>query len=169
MERVEGAGLVGTSVHLLIQLLAERGGPAPAVADVIGEGRAFVGHGRSPSARQALRVAVITLTCVYVRQFWPLGGRLIASELIVGDAALDLLWLLADGRLQAHELKTGMFAGPAHEPTVMQARRQAEQASALLGASFSGVRVALLRWPDSSFHVDPAGTLTASPGSLPPC
>ncbi len=126
-------------------------------AHVAAQARALVGRGRSPSARQALRCAVSTLTNVYVQAFWPPGGRLVASELVTGDTALDLLWLLRDGTLLADELKTGIVAGSRHEPTVQQAHAQAQEASALLGATFTAVRVVILQRPDDSFTVQRDG------------
>jgi hypothetical protein len=156
---LEPVGAVGTAVHTLIALLAAKGGSAPSVSEVREAGRAFVGKGRSPSSRQALRCAVTTLSAVYVRQFWPEGGRLIASERVIGEAALDLLWQLPDGGLQIDEVKTGILAGTEHEPTVSQAVTQAVEGRRHLGSAFIGVRVVVLRRPQQSFFVraDQAG------------
>ena len=163
-EDLEGASAIGTAVHLLVQLLAELDVGPPEPKAVIERARLHVGRGRSPSARQAKRVAVSTLANVYVQSFWPLGGRLVASELVAEDTAIDLLWLLRDGTLRADELKTGMVAGPLHEGTVGQARAQAANAGALLGTSFIGVRVVVLQRPDDSFLVRPDGVINVLPG-----
>ncbi len=152
--RLVDASSIGTATHRLIGLLALRHAPGvPAVWELTDAARALLCSGRSPSARQSMRVGVISLAGVYLARFWPLGARLVACELVVGDSALDLLWLLGDGTLFADELKTGIAACELHEPTVAQARAQAVNGAVLLGESFIGVRVALLRRPADSFFV----------------
>lgn len=152
--RLADASSTGTATHQLIGLLALRHAPGlPAVWQLKQAARALLCGGRSPSARQSMRVGVISLAGVYLERFWPLGARLVACEFVVGDSALDLLWLLSDGTLFADELKTGIAACEAHEPTVAQANAQAQDGALVLGASFIGVRVALLRRPVDSFFV----------------
>lgn len=152
--RLAHASLVGTATHQLIGLLALRH-PAvtPSACELRDTARGLLCRGRSPSARQAMRVAVISLAGVYLQRFWPRAARLVACELVVGDSAVDLLWLLSDGTLFADELKTGIAACELHEPTVAQAHAQAADGAVLLGESFIGVRVALLRRPTDSFFV----------------
>ena len=152
--RLADASVVSTATHQLIGLLALRHpAAAPAVCELKSTARALLCGGRSPSARQAMRVAVISLAGVYLQRFWPRGARLVACELVVGDSAVDLLWLQGDGTLFADELKTGIAACELHEPTVVQAHAQAADGAVLLGESFIGVRVALLRRPTDSFFV----------------
>jgi hypothetical protein len=159
--RLADASTVGTATHQLIGLLALRH-PAdlPARHQLTVTARGLLSHGRSPSARQAMRVAVISLAGVYLQRFWPRGARLIACELVIGDSAIDLLWLQRDGAMFVDELKTGIAASELHAPTVAQARTQADECARLLGESFLGVRVALLRRPVDSFFV-PAQPATA--------
>lgn len=152
--RLADASSVGTATHRLVGLLAMRHrAKAPAADEMKDAARALLCGGRSPSARQAMRVAVISLTGVYAQRFWPSEARLVACELVVGDSAVDLLWLLGDGTLFVDELKTGIAACELHEPTLTQARTQADEALGLLGGSFIGVRVVLLRRPVDSFFV----------------
>lgn len=152
--RLADASVVGTATHQLIGLLALRHPAAtPAVCELKSTARVLLCGGRSPSARQAMRVAVISLAGVYLQRFWPRGARLVACELVVGDSAVDLLWLQGDGTLFADDLKTGIAACGLHEPTVVQAHAQAADGAVLLGESFIGVRVALLRHPTDSFFV----------------
>jgi hypothetical protein len=152
--RLVDASSIGTATHQLIGLLALRHAPGvPAVWELKEAARALLCSGRSPSARQSMRVGGISLAGVYLARFWPRGARLVACELVVGDSALDLLWLLGDSALFADELKTGIAACEAHEPTVAQANAQAQDGALVLGESFIGVRVALLRRPADSFFV----------------
>lgn len=167
--RLADASLVGTATHELIGLLALRH-PAgvPAAGELKAAARALLSGGRSPSARQAMRVAVISLAGVYLQRFWPRGARLVACELVIGDSAVDLLWLLGDGTLFADELKTGIAACELHEPTVAQAHAQAADGAVLLGDSFIGVRVALLRRPTDSFFVPARVREHRRPASIRP-
>lgn len=138
----------------LVSLLAFHHPVAPPATSAIrGHARAHVGAGRAPNPRQGMRIAVISLTAVYVERFWPVGARLVASGVDVGAATISLIWMLDDGAMFADDLKTGIAASPQHPPTVERAHRQAAATGRLLGQSFLGVRVALLRRPVDSFFV----------------
>ena len=111
----------------------------------------------SLSSQLALRGATATLASVYVQRFWTAGARLLASELVVEDVALDLLWRLRDGRLRADEIKTGMWA--AQEPGLVRAQvqGQVDACSGALGPAFVGVRAVMLRFPQRSFFIAAKG------------
>jgi hypothetical protein len=150
--RLAEARTVALACRQLVSLLAfHHPGVLPATAAVREHALAHVGSGRSLNARQGLRIAVISLTGVYVERFWPVGARLVASGVDIGGATISLIWMLGDGALIADDLKTGIAASPQHPRTVLRAHHQAALAGQLLGASFLGVRGALLRRAVDSF------------------
>lgn len=152
--RLAEARTVPLACRQLVNLLAfHHPGAPPETAAIREHALAHVGTGRSPNARQGLRIAVISLTGVYAERFWPVGARLIASGVDIGGATISLIWMLDDGALIADDLKTGIAASPQHPRTVLRAHHQAAVAGRLLGETFLGIRVALLRRPVDSFFV----------------
>lgn len=154
-ERAAGSRAVASAVHRAAAYLAERH-PWRAPTDrEITDARHLIGSSLAPTPRQAMRTAVLTLLSVYVSRYWIPAARLVASELVLGSTAADLVWLRRDGRLIIHELKTDMFAGPAHPPTVAQAQALCAEASERFAGAFAGVHVLMLRRPADSFLLAP--------------
>ncbi len=84
--------------------------------------------------------------------------RFVGAELIVGDVALDLLWIDASGRIEADELKTGPQPAGSINRSIAQATAQARIGSAALGRRFDAVRLVVLNDPALSVWVRPDGS-----------
>lgn len=155
--RLKATTVVGAATHRLIAHLAEAPGARPPSREALTEARRLLVPGWPPVRRLAMRSAVLSLTAVYVERFWIARARLVASELVMGDTAADLVWARPDGQLIVHEIKTGLFAGPDEPTIVAQAEAQAAEGHRLFGDLFAGVNVIVLRRPIDSFLVNVNG------------
>jgi hypothetical protein len=144
------ASSVGSATHLLIGRLAGRFGVARS-EEILRAGRTWLpAPGLAVPNRQALRAQVLSLTGVYFRVFGRPGWRLIASEQVVDDVALDLVWQRA-GLIEVDEIKTGRLREADFERLRSQVIAQAGAGLREWGASFRGVRAVVLTRPATSF------------------
>jgi hypothetical protein len=146
------ASSVGTATHLLIGRLAARYGIATD-EEILRAGRKWLVAPRlAIPNRQALRAQVLSLAGVYFRGFARPGWRLIATEVVIDDVALDLVWQRA-GRIEVDELKTGRLRSVDYDPLQLQVASQLSAAMGEWGTSFAGVRAVVLTRPSTSFFV----------------
>jgi hypothetical protein len=94
--------------------------------------------------RQAAVQRVVSALMVYFHELASPGRAFVSGEHISNDVALDLLWRLPDGTVEADEIKTGLQAS-ANLPAIQrQCITQCEAGVEEFGESFRGVRAVFI-------------------------
>lgn len=94
--------------------------------------------------RQSLRQRVIGAVTIYEAEFREPTWQFAGAEMIVGDSALDLVWISPAGHVYADEIKSGISASARMNQLSAQCRGQFASGSEIFGARFVGVRAILL-------------------------
>jgi hypothetical protein len=98
----------------------------------------------APVYRQSLRQRVTGAALTYEEHYrvpnWRFGG----AEMILGDSALDLVWITPTGSVYADELKTGLNARLHVDELAAQCEAQYIAGVETFGRRFKGVRGILL-------------------------
>ena len=119
----------------------------------------IIGPDVAPIYRASVRAWVSGVVGRYERYFRRDGAwSFLGAEAILGDVALDLLWVNTSGCLEADELKTGTSPAGRIADSVAQARHQAKAAFASLGSTFRAVRLIVVTNPPLSAVVHPDGS-----------
>lgn len=134
---------VGTLVHEVLASLLSRQAPVT-VSSVRNEVDARLPVRLASVYRQAIRQRVVGASMIYETEFRETTWQFAGAEMIIGDSALDLVWVAPGGFVYADEIKSGLAAVARLDQITAQCRAQFAAGTTIFGRRFAGVRAILL-------------------------